>query len=50
MLHLGKHSPAIITCRRAGLSLLMHSNNTCKQNSWNSTSDLQIDGWLMLRG
>lgn len=30
-----------ITCKSAGLSLLTHSNKTCKQNSWKSRLDLQ---------
>lgn len=33
----------VVTCKRAGLSLLTHSNNTCKQNSWKSMSDLQTN-------
>ena len=35
-----------LTCKRAGLSLLIQSNKTCRQNSLKSESDLQKMGLL----
>lgn len=43
-------SKLIITCKREGLSLLTHSNNTCKQNSWKSASVLHIFKLLIITG